>query len=180
MRRALLYGLGTVVVTVPFTWLWMQGGFEAYARAFESVAGAIYALLGLERAQPLARQRYVNWIPFVALVLLTPSLGWRRRGVGLVGGLVALFAAHVLFNALAPYLSGGDLAYPTALALVSDALPFLLWLWIARDWVRRRVQGGSGTTPPAAESRASQASEVESASGPRSPTTRGRTGPGSP
>lgn len=146
--RALGYVLAFVALTAPATWWWHHGGFELYARGFGALAGGVYDALGLERAAALPRQRYINWIPFAALVLLTPRLGWRRRWAGLGLGLLALVAAHLLFNALASYGSGRG-SYPMLLALVSDALPFALWAAIAREWIAGLV--GRGAEVPAAQ-----------------------------
>ena len=138
--RRLGLAVAAVAGTVALTGLWIAVGFDLYAQAFAVVAGAAYDALGLERAVPLARERYVNAIPFVALVALTPRLGWRRRALGLAGGVAALFAANVALNATALYLDPELGRYPAGLSLVSDTLPFVLWAAVARDWLREFAQ----------------------------------------
>jgi hypothetical protein len=143
MRRALWFAIKFVALTAPLTWLWIAGGRELYASYFVPIADAIYDLLGVEGARGYSwRERYINYVPFAALVLLTPSLGARRRAVGLAAGLLAIFASHVLFNGIAQHGAEDFATMPTALSIASDSLPFLLWAIIARDFVRdvaRRV-----------------------------------------
>ena len=85
--------------------------------------------------RPRARgDRYINYIPFLALMMLTPALAWRRRLLGTLGGLVAIFCFHMAFGAVRHYRSG-PFPLPLPLTQFSDALPFLLWIVLARDFL---------------------------------------------
>jgi hypothetical protein len=89
------------------------------------------------------------------LVALTPRLGWRRRTLALAGGVAALFAANVVLNALALYIDDAGLGrYPAGLSLVSDVLPFVLWAFVARDWLRGFARSEAGGEPQAVAGRA--------------------------
>src|SRR5262245_12395787 len=101
MRRLLWFALSVVALTVPLTWLWVNGGREWYGWSLAPVANAIYALLGLDGVTFFPRDRYINQVPFGALVLLTPGLPMRRRLGGLALGTLAIFALQMILNAIA-------------------------------------------------------------------------------
>lgn len=136
MKRALWFALKFIALTVPLTWIWVSGGRQVYASYFIPVADGIYELLGVEGVRAVSRERYINYVPFVALVILTPSLSLRRRVVGLVAGAFALFCSHVLINGIAHHWVEGAVRLPVELAIVSDALPFLLWAIVAPEFIR--------------------------------------------
>lgn len=127
MRRALLAIAIFVVVTLPLAWGWNEGTLrDGHTQLLRHVGRPLLNALGLDDVRMLAgRIRYINWIPFVGMMLATPGLSVRRRSVGLGLGLVVLFLTHVFLNVTqvrgAPQL-------PLVPALVSDTLPFLLWL----------------------------------------------------
>jgi hypothetical protein len=99
MTKTLLRVAAFAAITLCLTWLWDEGGRMAYGRFLKSVAPPIYDLIGFEGARVGAfRQRYVNFIPFVGLVLVTPHLSARRRAIGLALGLFALFCGHLALN----------------------------------------------------------------------------------
>lgn len=130
MKKALLvlaaFGLVSVALTLAWN-AWLQ---DAYAAVFRWVAEPLYALLGSEDTLVVARRkRYINLVPFVSLVVVTPGIGPRRRGLGLVLGILALFAAHLALNWSARFAPG--MALPVVPAILSDALPFLVWLVVA-------------------------------------------------
>jgi hypothetical protein len=117
-------------ITLLLTWLWNEGGRVVYGKLLKLVAPPIYELFGFEGARVGAfRQRYVNFVPFVGLVLVTPRLSLRRRLTGLALGLFALFCGHLALNLTA--LSAGGRHLPLVPSLLSDTLPFLLWLFVA-------------------------------------------------
>ena len=77
--RALLFLLRVVAVSAPLTWLWIAWGREAYGRLFFELAMPIYGLLGLTTLVPEgARDRFINYLPFLILMLVTPR--WPRHG----------------------------------------------------------------------------------------------------
>lgn len=117
-------------ITLLLTLLWNEGGRIVYGKLFKLVAPGIYDLFGFEGARVGAfRQRYVNFIPFVGLVLVTPGLALRRRLGGLAIGLFLLFCGHLALNLTETETGGRHL--PLLPSLLSDTLPFLLWLFVA-------------------------------------------------
>jgi hypothetical protein len=92
MKPALLFLVKFVCLTAPFVWLWQVGGLSAYYALYNPVANAVYEWLGLEGVSAPARDRYINLVPFLALMVLTPNLSTRRRLGGTAIGLLILFA----------------------------------------------------------------------------------------
>jgi hypothetical protein len=103
-----------VCVTLALTWLWEEGGR----------VGAF-------------RQRYVNFVPFVGLVVATPGLPLRRRLLGLAAGIFLLFVGHLALN-LTEVGEGRSRHLSLLPSLVSDTLPFVLWLWVAAPALSER------------------------------------------
>jgi hypothetical protein len=150
MRRLLWFALEVVALTAPLTWLWVHGGRELYASCLAPVADAIYAGLGLDGVTFFPRDRYINQVPFAALMLVTPGLGARRRFGGLAVGALAIFSLQMLVNALALRGSPGATSLPAGLSILSDAAPFVVWAVIAREFVARIAQRdtiGTGGEP---------------------------------
>lgn len=130
MRRAIPVILGFLVITIALTWFWEEGGRVLYGRFLKNVAPPIYDAIGFGEARVGAfRQRYINWVPFVGLMLVTPGLAWRRRLGGLAGGLFLLFSGHLALNLTERVHRAAQL--PFVPSLVSDALPFVLWILFA-------------------------------------------------
>jgi len=138
VRPALLFALGFAGLTALGTWLWLAGGDALYAQAIAPLAREIYELLGIRGRGSLRRTRFINLVPFTALMLLTPRLAWRRRLGGLLLGWLALCLSHIALNGYA-IASGARGHLPPAAAHASDALPLLLWLVIARDFAREKL-----------------------------------------
>ena len=130
MKRALPVVFGFVAITIVLTWFWEETGRVMYGQFLKAVAPSIYDALGFGDARVGAfRQRYINWVPFVGLMLVTPGLPWRRRAGGLGGGLFLLFVGHLALNLTERVHKAAQL--PFVPSLVSDALPFLLWILFA-------------------------------------------------
>ena len=140
--RLLLVVSGFVAVTIALTFVWTEWGRVAYGHFLKAVAPPIYELIGFGDARVGAfRQRYINFVPFVGLVLVTPGLTLARRSIGLVCGLFGLCVGHLALNLTERVHRGSHL--PFVPSLVSDALPFLLWIVVAypviSDWFARRL-----------------------------------------
>jgi len=130
MKRGILVVIGFIAITVALTFLWEEGGRLNYGRFLKTVAPTIYDWFGVGDARVGAlRQRYINWIPFVGLVAVTPGLALRRRVFGLMGGLGAIFVGHLALNLTERVHKAAHL--PFVPSLVSDALPFVLWILVA-------------------------------------------------
>lgn len=134
LLKATAYLLAFLALTVPLTWLWETWGREAYGAFFSWVAGGLYTWLGFEHFPLGARERYINFVPFIALMALTPGFGVVRRIAWLFVGLGVLFLSHLVLNLLAAYVRYQG-AFSPPLALVSDAMPFLVWAVLARDFL---------------------------------------------
>ena len=130
MKKALLVILGFAVVTMVLTWFWTEWGRLHYGNFLKVVAPPIYDAIGFGDARVGAyRQRYINFIPFAGLVLVTPGIALRRRMGGLGLGLFALFLGHLALNLTERVHKGAHL--PFVPSLVSDALPFVFWIIVA-------------------------------------------------
>jgi hypothetical protein len=133
MKQALLFLAKFVCLTAPVVWLWQIGGLSVYHALYSPIANAIYEWLGFEGVATPARDRYINMIPFVALMILTPNLSTRRRLGGTAIGLVILFTMHIAANLTANPV---NLRLPWPVSLAVDAAPFFLWVIIANEFVR--------------------------------------------
>ncbi len=132
MKAALLFLVKFVCLTAPFVWLWQNGGLYIYHALYSPVADVIYGWLGFEGVATPARDRYINLIPFVALMVLTPKLSTRRRLGGIAIGLVVLCLMHIAINLTA---NPQTLRLPRRTSLILDAAPFFLWVIIANEFV---------------------------------------------
>ena len=135
MRKGIIIVIGFCVISILLTAFWIEWGRLAYAYFFSFVAPPIYDLIGLENA-PIRgmRLRYINVVPFTALVLVTPGIERSRRFLGLLLGLFALVISHLALN-LTSLVQPGP-AMPSASSLLSDALPFLVWIIVAFPEIR--------------------------------------------
>jgi hypothetical protein len=148
MKKALLVVLAFCVVSVLLTVAWNEWLVDAYAVVFRTIAPAVYGLLGADDTLVYARRgRYINFVPFVSLVVVTPGIALRRRLVGLLLGIVALVVAHLVLNWTARFSPGSSL--PVVPAIVSDTLPFLFWLVVAYPVLVGLLPGSAGTEPNA-------------------------------
>ena len=131
-----------LALSVPLTWLWVEGGRRAYNRLLGALAWPLFEGLGLPSMQlGLVSPHFVSWVPFLVLMVLTPRLPLRRRALGTLLGLGAIFAVHVgcaLLGAIS-HAAYGPSAHAVALRypalMFNDALPFILWALFARDFV---------------------------------------------
>jgi len=57
-----------VFVSRPLTWIWFEGGWTYYAWILHHVGGGVYSLVGLDGLPTPIRARFLNFIPFIALV----------------------------------------------------------------------------------------------------------------
>ena len=148
MKKTLLVIAAFAVASVGLTWLWNEWLRLAYAHFLNFVAPPIYDLIGFEGARVGAfRQRYVNFVPFVSLVLVTPGLGLRRRMLGLALGVLTISASHLALNLTERLQPGHSL--PLVSSLLSDAFPFVVWLFVAQPVVSgffTGIESEEGTT----------------------------------
>jgi hypothetical protein len=133
MKPILLFLAKFICLTAPFVWLWMAGGMIIYDALYSPIADAIYGWLGFEGVATPVRSRYINFIPFLALMVLTPNLSTRRRLSGTTIGLLIIFSMHIAVNLTADPRTH---VLPRMVRLILDAAPFFLWIIIANEFIR--------------------------------------------
>lgn len=174
-----------VAITAPVTWWWMHGGQQAYWQLYRKLATPILVAMGVTSFPPgLVRDRTLNFLPFVALMLITPGLSRLRRWGGMAAGLVVIFAGQVLLAwwAFVTHVQDGrdreSMSDFFPALILSDALPFVLWALLANrillDLLARILPAATGATAaggqtasaePAAEDRAPADPAVPAAPG---------------
>ena len=159
-RRPLLILLEFVLITGPLTWWWLNGGLESYYEVFQRLGFPLLAEMGVNTFNPgLVKDRMINFIPFLGLMLVTPGLGFVRRFVGLAVGMVLIFLSHVLlaYWAWASFERDGQAADSMAQffpgLLMADAFPFIIWAVIANRVLAEMI---SNIMPGSASSSNSQ------------------------
>jgi hypothetical protein len=156
--KVLLALLKIVAISAPLTWLWIEWGRAAYGRLFLQLALPIYGLLGLTTLIPDGeRDRFINYLPFLVLMLITPRMTVTRRVVGLAAGFVVIFFVHLLFvyiasTAIQPGGAVDTQGFKKLVAAnqLADSVPFILWVVIAREFVWEQTAGlfkATQTTP---------------------------------
>ena len=149
MKRAAIVLLAFFAITLALAWLWTNGGREAYGRFLLAVGQPIFDAIGADVPIRPMRERYINWIPFVGLVLVTPGIAFARRFLGLFLGLVFLSACHIGLNLLTSDPRGRHL--PLVPSMLSDALPFVVWFLVAwpvvASWFQRALESGVQADP---------------------------------
>jgi hypothetical protein len=145
-------------ITVPLTWLWMAGGQDLYFRFYLRLARPILLLLGVTNFPPgLVRDRMISFIPFLALMIVTPQIPRLRRWAGIATGFVLLFLSHIVLTwwAWVSFVRDGKTAesmlfYFPALVM-ADAMPFVLWAIFANRFLRELLERVLPPPPPAQE-----------------------------
>ena len=144
--RLLVLLLLFFALTVPLAWLWIEWGERAYARFLLALLEPVYAAMGLRhhRGGPVS-PRLISIVPFVVLMAITPGMALRRRIAGMLVGLVVIFCFHLLLFLLvdSAYAVFGKtrraLAKIVPFLLINDGVPFLVWLFFARAFLRDLV-----------------------------------------
>jgi len=143
--RVLLQALKVIGISVPVTWFWLEWGRAAYARLFAELAIPIFGFLGMTRILPQgSRDRFISYLPFLILMVVTPRMSPLRRCVGIAVGFVLIFILQIVFIYVSDMagVRGGAVnrqdIYEKMLPmlLLCDAFPFVLWIVIAKDFVQ--------------------------------------------
>ncbi len=153
-RPLLLSLLKVVALSLPVTYFWHEwGGRDAYGDLFIKLSIPIYGFFGETEFLPAgARDRFINYLPFLILMVITPRLSWLRRIVGTLVGFVVLFFVQVIFVYVQwkAFPDPGSMTmegYPMYLPimLLCDSFPLILWVIIANEWVKEKVAWLFGT-----------------------------------
>ena len=132
-----------VVLSVALTWLWLAWAQDAYSVFFEWLARPLLRTVGVVNvAESPAVKRFVNYVPFLVLMVITPGMRLRRRLAGTAVGVPLIFLCHVGIVAVEqlaqtrhrPTSDPFSTVFPAA--MFADAFPFILWAIIANDFVR--------------------------------------------
>jgi len=90
----------------------------------------VYVSEGVDKRLAVA-YLVANIPPFIALVLASPGLGWKRRGRAIAAGVAILAASHIAYLVLAfgfarQIQQAPEL--PTAFGFFILTMPFILWI----------------------------------------------------
>lgn len=142
--RFLLSAVKIIGISVPITWLWLEWGRDAYGKLFALLTIPIFGALGLTNIMPEgSRDRFINYLPFLILMVVTPRMSMLRRVAGILVGFVVIFMFQVLFIYVAE-VAGVErgvvdntrtYALYLPIMLLCDAFPMVLWAIIAKDFV---------------------------------------------
>ena len=143
-----------LAVTLPLTWWWLSGGREAYwEHVYKPFAFPVLGWLSVTTFPPsVVRDRLMNFLPFLALMVSTPRMPIAVRakrtliGLGLifVGQIALGYWAYVAYEGRGPENESAATFFPAVVA--SDALPFALWTLMAREFVSSLL---ASVLPPA-------------------------------
>ena len=143
MPRLLKFFLILIGISLPLFYLWMEWGQTTYQRLVGAVVVPLAKELGEEKLNLfVVKGHLMNVIPFVALILSTPGLGWKRRLLGLTAGLLILFGWHLLFGLVLNHyqtLWGHNRKFYQLFIpaiSVNSAVPVILWLAVAWKGVK--------------------------------------------
>jgi hypothetical protein len=150
VNRLLLPLAKFVAVTAPLTWLWLEGGRDAYHAFFIDVTRPMLVWYGWPQSQlGSVPQRFISYVPFLALMLITPRITMTRRFWGTAIGFGLLFLSHAGFvmASIVAYTHYGET--PRAIKavfgvmLLLDSFPFLLWAVICWQVIRDTIEDAS-------------------------------------
>ncbi|MBC8341598.1 MAG: hypothetical protein H8E63_08065 [Proteobacteria bacterium] len=143
--RVLPQVLKAVGISVPVTLIWLEWGRAAYGSLFATLSIPIFGFLGLPEVLPEGtRDRFIGYLPFLIMMVVTPRMSHVRRFAGIVIGFVAIFFLQMFFVYMSHRAGviGGQMnaqdVYVAMLPvlLLCDAFPFVLWIVFAKDFVR--------------------------------------------
>lgn len=131
------YGQALVQVTgLPLKYVFgvpIDSGFIEVEGVFNTESSLVFSVQGHERRMKIAHL-VTNVPPYIALVLATAGLTWRRRGLILLYGCGIICFFHVFFIVIAMRFQDKLMQIsevPTALVQFFLTLPFMLWIVFA-------------------------------------------------
>ena len=155
--RPLLILIEFGLITVPLAWWWTHGGLDSYYEIFKRLAFPLLQEVGVERiSSGLVRDRLAGYIPFFALMVVTPQISIKRRLGGLGLGFAAIFFAHIAlaYWSWVCFIRDGESVESMAryfpALLLTDAVPFVAWAIAANrfllDRLKRVLPAPAGST----------------------------------
>lgn len=141
-KRISLLVLELLAISIPLTWLWIEWGRSAYPKLFIRLATPILGLLGLPEIHPdVLPDRFISYVPFLVLMVITPRIGVARRIAGTALGFALIFLSHVAFTSYVMAFEESERLrarpfvniFPALLLL--DGFPIIIWAIIAKDFV---------------------------------------------
>lgn len=143
MPKLLKFFLLLIVFSLPLFWFWMTAGQINYQKFLGAVVVPIARAMN-EKGLNLfiLKAHYMNIVPFVALILATPALGWKKRLTALVLGLLLMFVWHLVFSLTLNHyqiLWGHDRRFYQLFIpaiSVNSAVPVVLWFILAWKGVK--------------------------------------------
>ncbi len=161
MRKTLILFVTKLILTSACLYaVWEWKGQMWYALFFRQVALAVYGLVGVQLASlrgalDITVDRFFNILPFFSLMVAAWGISWRRRIIGILCGFAFLVAWHLTFTVIVRSILDAHHFDPTAYKLLSpwfllsDALPFVLWVIIAYKPLTSLLPAKPATAPNA-------------------------------
>ncbi len=126
-----------VPLTLILGYLWFSGFQTEYPKLLKPLAAPLFALTGVRKWWlVLTVEHFTSIVPYIALVLSTPSLikDWKRSLWALFGGAAIIVAGHLLMSVAIYHIMEQYAQMKTSyvllvpIYLINDALPLVLWL----------------------------------------------------
>lgn len=142
MNRRLLFILEVLGISIPATWLWIEWGRTLYPRIFMEIVPPILQLIGLPGFRPnQLPDRFISYVPFLVLMVVTPRLSPLRRISGTLLGFALIFLSHLAFVVYVFVMQESETLrarpfvniFPAFILL--DAFPIALWALFAREFL---------------------------------------------
>lgn len=143
MRKTLiLFVTKLILASAGLYAIWEWKGQLWYALFFRQAALLVCGIAGVQLASlrdalDITVERFFNILPFFSLMVAAWGISWRRRIIGALCGFAILVSWHLAFTVIVRSILDTHHFDPTAYKLLSpwfllsDALPFVLWVIIA-------------------------------------------------
>ena len=153
-KRLLLLAAKFLIITVPLGLIWIEWARTAYLNLFVKIATPVLLLFGVQDIfGKYVVDHFINYVPFLVLIVITPELSPKRRIVGGVIGFFLLFVGHIVLTTIAYYAihnygqtqKAFSVLFPGF--LLNDSLPFIIWAIVASGWLKQLLGSLKKTEP---------------------------------
>ncbi|MDB4433166.1 hypothetical protein N9166_00330 [bacterium] len=141
-KRLFLLALELLAISIPLTWLWIEWGRSAYPKLFVQLGTPILVFLGLPGIRPdVLPDRFISYVPFLVLMVITPRISVARRVLGTALGFALIFLSHVAFTSYvmafehSERLSARPFVNIFPALILLDGFPIVVWAVIAKDFL---------------------------------------------